>query len=283
MELTRAEDHNSFYLGDKKVMDLKELYDALIDSANEETAKSHLTDTRNDYSDWIKEVLKDEELAANISDKKEISEIAQAVKEKLDSLGAGDALEKPPVDVQPVAATEAPPEQNGEAKSAAGGEPVQTEQSSTETSTAPDSAQPSDGPHEQTETAQQPTVEQPQEQPKQEGAPPEQQPIENQGEQSQAPLEQTKEQSTPQEPAQPTEATQPSAAETAPPEQKPAVSTDATLGTQPQTATQVAKQAGDARHFCPKFFECMKKEFLFGLLIGIVVGIVAALLLKMGF
>ncbi len=36
------------------------------------------------------------------------------------------------------------------------------------------------------------------------------------------------------------------------------------------------------RHFCPKFFDCMRKEFLFGFGLGIIVGIVIAILIRIG-
>ena len=63
MEPVQAEDHNSFYMGDHKISTLKELLEVLENPELEAAAKAHITDDKNDYSNWIDHVLGDKDLA----------------------------------------------------------------------------------------------------------------------------------------------------------------------------------------------------------------------------
>ena len=129
MELTQAEDSENFLMGDKKISNLQELLDALQDTSNEEAAKSHVAGDKNDYSNWISHVLKDEELAGKIADKKEISEIISVLQEKLTLATAETAATEPVVDEQPVA--EQPATEEAQPSTDAPAESTSTEAAST--------------------------------------------------------------------------------------------------------------------------------------------------------
>lgn len=164
--MKEAEHHNSFFFAHKKIKNLKELLDALINPEYLETAKSHVTENRNDYANWIKDVLKEDELSLKISKEKEIPVIADLIKKRIEEEN-NQYLVK--TDDNPIALN--------------------------------------------TETKKQEELE------------------------------------------------------------KDAKSNN---------ETAELDKVKESRHFCPKFFECMKKEFLFGFTLGIIVGIVIAVFIKIG-
>lgn len=75
-----AEEHTSFVFGHKKLKNLKDLIEVLENKDFEHIAKSHVNDEKNDFANWIKHVLKNEELAYNISQEKELSKILEILK-----------------------------------------------------------------------------------------------------------------------------------------------------------------------------------------------------------
>ena len=67
----KAPEEKVFYLKDgRKLSSLLELTEA-FESMAEDTFRHHVNETRNDFSKWIKDVFKDEELAKDIQDIKD--------------------------------------------------------------------------------------------------------------------------------------------------------------------------------------------------------------------
>ncbi|MFC1691264.1 hypothetical protein ACFL0W_03720 [Nanoarchaeota archaeon] len=67
--LNDVQDENAFYSADgSRLMNLKHLAEAL-DTMHEDTYISHANDQKNDFSNWIKEVIEEHELAENINGK----------------------------------------------------------------------------------------------------------------------------------------------------------------------------------------------------------------------
>ena len=64
----KAPEEKVFYLKDgRKLKSLVELTEAL-ESMSEDVFRHHVNEARNDFSNWIKDVFKDEELAKDIKD-----------------------------------------------------------------------------------------------------------------------------------------------------------------------------------------------------------------------
>jgi hypothetical protein len=180
--MKEAEHHNSFFFAHKKIKNLNELLLALEDHQYLETAKSHVTEHKNDYANWIKDVLNEYELAEKISKEKEIPAIVELIKKRLEAeKAAGETkLDK---DLEAVSPISLNPEINKY-------------------------------------------------------------------------KEEKKENES--------------------------IKTDIHLEKETSHHKDTLKKASEPRHFCPRFFECMKKEFLFGFALGIIVGIVIAIFIKIG-
>ena len=168
--MIEAEHHNSFFFAHKKIKNLKELLEALEDPQYSDTAKSHVTEQKNDYANWIKDVLKEEELSEKISKEKDIPAIAKIIKEQI------EFSEKNP----------------------------ETAKAGEDNFNAPKA-------HDIGEFGK-----------------------------------------------------------------------ELHLNKETSHHKDLLKKSGESRHFCPRFFECMKKEFLFGFALGIILGIVIAIYIKIG-
>jgi hypothetical protein len=181
--MKEAEHHNSFFFAHKKIKNLKELLEALEDPQYSETAKSHVNEEKNDYANWIKDVLNENELAEKISKEKDIQKIASLIKERITIESGFTDLSELKLNDEHSEIVPVNPEtpKYDEAKK------------------------------------------------------------ENEKEKKDLHLE------------------------------KETLNHKAHL-----------KNSTESRHFCPRFFECMKKEFLFGFLLGIIVGIVLAIFIKVG-
>jgi hypothetical protein len=75
-----AQEHNSFFLADKRIKNLMELLEVLQDPQYAEAAKQHVTDSKNDYANWIRDILKEDILADRISKEKDIGIIASVIR-----------------------------------------------------------------------------------------------------------------------------------------------------------------------------------------------------------
>ena len=175
-----AEEHTSFVFGHKKLKNIKDLIEVLENKEFEHIAKGHVNDDKNDYANWIKHVLKDEDLAYDVSQEKEISKIVEILKKKVETEEIKKAAE------------------------------VRVEEL-----------------------------------------------IKN-------PTHLKKEEIV-----------------SKPENKSDEKNEDHILKKEVSHHKEVLKHA-EPRHFCPKFFDCMKKEFLFGFALGIIVGIVIAVFVKIG-
>jgi len=77
--LQKAKPENAFYCVDGRLFyDLKDLADGLMNMSGE-TFYYHVHDGNNDFSNWIRDVLQDKELAENIASTIDIDETATYV------------------------------------------------------------------------------------------------------------------------------------------------------------------------------------------------------------
>ncbi len=181
--MIEAEEHNSFFFGDKKIKNLKQLVETLEDENHIETAKRHISENNNDFANWIRHVLKDGILADRISKESDVRTIAKIIKEN-------------------ISYTETP---------------VQDKESIKHETGIIDHSDP-------------------------------------------AMYDMRKNEN----------------------EKMHSDSSELHLKTKITHHDDVLKKSKETRHFCPLFFDCMKKEFLFGLGLGIIVGIFVAVFIKIG-
>lgn len=57
---------------------------------------------------------------------------------------------------------------------------------------------------------------------------------------------------------------------------------DLNLKKETQKHVDISETSKNPRYYCPKFYECMKKEFMIGIGIGIFIGIIIAVLARIG-
>ena len=196
--MIEAEEHNSFVFGHKKLKNLKDLISVLENKDFEHIAKSHVTDEKNDFANWIHYVLKNEELAYNVSQERDLSKILEILKKEQEKHEIKKVAESRVEDL-----IKNPTHLKKEEKT------VEVEKNNVDEVK-----------------------------------------IEHKSEHHH---EADKEKSN----------------------------DDTHLKKEVHHHKQVLEHS-HPRHFCPKFFDCMKKEFLFGFALGIVVGIVIAILVKIG-
>lgn len=180
-----AKDHNSFIFGDKKLKNVKELLIAIEDPINSDIVKMHVNESKNDFSNWIKDVLEEEELAIDVRNEKEISKIAEHIRKYIDKEETRKAAQSRIEEIM----------KNSQM-------PTKSEEKSEQLNYNEEKAK-----------------------------------IEE--------------------------------------------SDSVNLKKDLSHHREVLKKT-ETRHFCPKYFDCMKKEFLFGFILGIIVGIVIAIFTKMG-
>lgn len=187
--MIEAEEHTSFVFGHKKLKNIKDLIEVLENKDFDHIAKSHVNDEKNDFANWIKHVLKNEELAYNVSQEKDLSKILEIIKKEYEKHENRKAVESRVEEL--IKNPEHLTKKENDVKIETIGKKEELIKNSS---------------HETVETH---------------------------------------------------------------------------LKKDVSHHKEVLRHA-EPRHFCPKFFDCMKKEFLFGFILGIVVGIVIAIFIKVG-
>lgn len=84
--LSDVPDDKRFWFQDgKAIRNLKELRKSLID-ISDETFRYHVSETKNDFSKWIREVVGDHKLANDLSKARSRIQASQAVAERISFL-----------------------------------------------------------------------------------------------------------------------------------------------------------------------------------------------------
>ncbi len=82
-ELINADDSNLFWVnGNGSLRNIKELAESLR-SMSEETFSYHVNAEKNDFANWVKEVLQDSKLAADLKSAKTRTAAAKKVEARL--------------------------------------------------------------------------------------------------------------------------------------------------------------------------------------------------------
>ena len=81
--LVNAPEENLFWVCDGRVLrNIKDLAIALQEMS-EETYRFHANETKNDFSNWVKDILKDSRLAASLKKAKSRKDALKKIKNKL--------------------------------------------------------------------------------------------------------------------------------------------------------------------------------------------------------
>ena len=284
MGISQAEEYNSFHMKDLNIRNLKELLDALQNPDLKEIAKEYIREGENDYANWIRDVLNDSELADRIAEKNTISEMIGIIKQKLDETGtkqqeqsiqplANEQIEGTETS-QPQPASHEGHDPQEEAAQEPFGNPVDESpkreedgKEQTQSRGYPDSK--GSGDSGDTRHSKKGSESLQEQQPKAAAEANMKEPAQDLAQQT----GETKKLLQKEEKASP--------ALLEPPENLILKDRETTKDeAKPLSHTKILKKANDPRHFCPRFFECMKKEFLFGFGMGIIVGIVTTMIFR---
>lgn len=87
-ELVNADDTSSFWVNNGPVLkNIPDLKNALL-GMSEDTFKYHVNKEKNDFADWVRDILKDNVLANKLAKTKTLKSTIKAVEERLKKYNA---------------------------------------------------------------------------------------------------------------------------------------------------------------------------------------------------